>query len=450
MKPLHFLFLSLLLSSLITNAQSFKVIQETDDYILKDIDSAYYWSQGTRPHDDFVIDSSKTYKANNVIKLPLDNGKFAEFHEELSNGVCCEKYFNYYGENKKIGYYKVSSTEGLAIINYFVNKKNGTIDTLIENPEFSPTNQYYVSLYAGWSHTHKSLVLFKNINTNNQSHLFLEHIYPYYYNNVKWINNNTFIFRADTDDEKQHKMIAKKYFLLQIKENMNIPHDSFSLSHPPFNPYKTETDIFTETDISTETDDYILKEIDSLYYYTHGLPPKNDFIIDSNKIHKVNDVYKLPLDNGKEIVLKDELSHRWGDDGKYVGLKDLIDEYHSECLKMFAIFQHDGCLPIYLINQQTNEIDTVSCEIPVFSPSNLNYVYCACCCLTLPGTQNIFFKKAFSGNKIGLEYHHAAPEYFKWVDDFTFEFIGTKYTGYPDGKPYKIKARKYYLIQIKH
>src|ERR1039458_6209663 len=106
-----------------------------------------------------------------------------------------------------------------------------------------------------------------------------------------------------------------------------------------------------------ETKDYILKECDSVYYYSHGLPPKDDFVIDTTKIHKVNGVLKLPMDNGKEMVFKDGVADRW-ENGKYAGPKDLLDEYYSKNLKMYAIIQYESCVPIYLINQQNNEIDT--------------------------------------------------------------------------------------------
>ena len=166
-----------------------------------------------------------------------------------------------------------------------------------------------------------------------------------------------------------------------------------------------------------ETKDYILKECDSVYYYTHGLPPKDDFVIDTTKINKINGVLKLPLDNGKEVVFKNRITERW-DSGKYKGLGDLLEEYYSKNLNMYAIFQYESCLPIYLINKQNGDIDTVSCKIPIFSPTNLYYFYCACCCKASSNQKNIFFKKVISRKKIGLDFYGSYPDYFNWVDDF--------------------------------
>jgi hypothetical protein len=72
---MYFLFLSLNLLVLNGNAQDFKVIEETRDYILKECDSGYYYTYGLPMKDDFVIDTTVIHKKKKQCKLPLNNGK---------------------------------------------------------------------------------------------------------------------------------------------------------------------------------------------------------------------------------------------------------------------------------------------------------------------------------------------------------------------------------------
>ena len=59
MNVLRFLlFLNLWLLAFIGNAQDFKVIEETKDYILTECDRAFYYSYGLPPKDDFVLDKN--------------------------------------------------------------------------------------------------------------------------------------------------------------------------------------------------------------------------------------------------------------------------------------------------------------------------------------------------------------------------------------------------------
>ena len=100
MKPLRYiLFLSLLQSASIANAQDFKVIKDTTDYILKEVDSIYYYTHGIEPKNDFVIDTTKIHKVKGVIRLPIDNGKEVVFRDEEESDTIPFRYNIYLGLN---------------------------------------------------------------------------------------------------------------------------------------------------------------------------------------------------------------------------------------------------------------------------------------------------------------------------------------------------------------
>ena len=180
-----------------------------------------------------------------------------------------------------------------------------------------------------------------------------------------------------------------------------------------------------------ETKDYILKECDSAYYYTHGLPPKDDFVIDTTKIHKVNGVLKLPLDNGKEVVFRDE---------------NTIYSYHGENKKQgYYLLDAMGLKHInfyYLIDKKNGMIDSLECNMPIFSPT-IFYAYNIDCYKKIGA--NLFFKNIKSNKKICLNLAGGAPFGIKWIDDFSFELYTWNNTNYI----YNYPKDKYYLVQIK-
>jgi len=440
MKPLQFL-LHLLLSAFLANAQNFKVIQETDDYILKEIDSAFYYSHGNKPHDDFIIDSSKIYITHNGFKLPLDNGKFVEFKGEYINEYYTDPNYHYYGENKQIGYYKVSSCKGLTIKFYLVNKKNGEIDTInFEPPVFSPTNKYYLYFYPWRLQTTKAMVIFKNIYTKNQNYLFFDKDMPSFYNDLKWINDNSFVFYTDTINKERTNTGILKYCLLEIKENMNKLHDSLPPVKLPINPNEAEYDL------STETDEFILKEVDSAYYYSHGTIPKQDNLLDTKMIPKIESVIRLPLDNGSFKEFRD--IQGWYDKflKHYINSPQIYDYLgYFPSINLYIIKHNHDCSPYYLINKTDGTSYHQSCKIPKLSPGNIFYGHCYNCCESLDG--NIFIVNPLTNKEISIELNGVNQESFKWIDDYSFVVYTKLCIDYP--KDMRTK-KKYYLVQIKH
>lgn len=180
-----------------------------------------------------------------------------------------------------------------------------------------------------------------------------------------------------------------------------------------------------------ETKDYILKECDSAYYYSHGLPPKDDFVIDTTKIHKVNGILKLPLDNGKEVVFRDTSS---------------IYSYHGENKKkgyyLLDGMQRNHKIFYYLIDNKNGIIDSLECNMPLFSPT-IFYAYNINCYKTT--RENLFFKNTKSNMKISLRLDGVNPYGLKWIDDFSFEFYTWNNANYIMNYP----IDKYYLVQIK-
>ena len=187
-----------------------------------------------------------------------------------------------------------------------------------------------------------------------------------------------------------------------------------------------------------ETERHIIKEVDSSYYYSHGIKPKNDFALDTTKIHKVNGILRLPLDNGKEVVFKDTFPNNKVDllifncigfdrsfKNYYVG----IDSYYGK--------------GTYLVNKINGTIDTIDAA-PIYSPSRLFYAYSLFdwsdkgCYLVI---KNIISNKKTEDKYFVMSIFHN----IKWINDKSFVF-------YSDGIEMvnnDWKLAKYYLVQIK-
>jgi hypothetical protein len=187
-----------------------------------------------------------------------------------------------------------------------------------------------------------------------------------------------------------------------------------------------------------DTKDYILKECDSVYYYSHGLPPKDDFVLDTSKIHKVNGVLKLPLDNGKEVVFKDSIG---GDEERseiyiYKGYNSKLKNYLIEqCAFRFCNY--------FIVNKLKGITDTLVSE-PVYSPSYINLGY-------IQGTVewgifgNIGFENLKTHKKCVIHYDDILPYNFKWINDNSFVYYTDVYEQPYGSRP----ANIYYLLQIK-
>ena len=206
-----------------TKAQQMDVIKDTADYKLSEVDSAYYFSHGAEIFPQFIIDSSFTLSKNGIVHLPLLNGAYLEFGDTLNlerKGaimVC-----NYEGENERIGCYLVGMQGGDTVNKTFlVERKTGKVDTIENEPSFSPSSLVYVSNFfdlgsqeAGIKvHNHQTgktirIILFNHLESGYRSSV------PYYY---RWIGDDQFLvhtlpqFAAKPNDRRM------KYFLVEVK-----------------------------------------------------------------------------------------------------------------------------------------------------------------------------------------------------------------------------------------
>jgi hypothetical protein len=213
---LRFLLLfSLLHLAIFVPAQNFKVIKETDDYILKECDSVFYYSHGIEPKDDFVLDTTKIHKVNGVLKLPLDNGKKVELKDSLSIQYWQEKVY------KSKNYYFVN--EGAYFINtkrYLVDKKNCNIEYVENIPIISPNSKYYGYCFIN-TNSAVSGVIFKNLLTNEITIDSLGYMVAMEVNPspiFKWINDNSFMYYTYWAKDIKFEFLPRKYYLVEIKK----------------------------------------------------------------------------------------------------------------------------------------------------------------------------------------------------------------------------------------
>jgi hypothetical protein len=187
-----------------------------------------------------------------------------------------------------------------------------------------------------------------------------------------------------------------------------------------------------------ETKDYILKECDSVYYYSHGLPPKDDFVLDTAINNHKNGILKLALNNGKYIEFGDTLTlEHLGEilTCNYYGLNKINGCY------LVGIYYCCMDFRAYLINNSYGYIDTLE-NLPSFSPSNErcinNFVeykpYEEGIVLRDIKTKNIF--RVILNNKYEKVCRAWITYQYKWINN---ESVLIKTSPF----------NKYYLVQIK-
>lgn len=224
------LFFCLNFFDLSIQAQNVKVLKATADYILKDVDSTFAATHGMESKNDFVIDTNINNHKNGILKLPLNNGKYAEFGdtltlEMLGNIMLCL----YQGENKKNGHYMVKIDYYIGnFIYYLVDKSSGKVDTLnktnsnFDEPSFSPSSMVctynFVNIEKGNAgimvknlKTNKTIqiTLFNNLNRRNYNS---QGCYKY-----RWITDDSLLVYKDTYYTENNKWINQNCYLVEIK-----------------------------------------------------------------------------------------------------------------------------------------------------------------------------------------------------------------------------------------
>ena len=220
--PQCFLNVCLLFLAITANAQYFNVIEETKDYILKECDSAYYYTHGIEPKDDFIIDTTKIKKVNGVLKLPLDNGKELIFRDTIVDKNPDLFRNHYKGEDQKNGYYLMGqyySNEHYEL--YLIDKKNGTKEHIENAPNYSPSSIYFVYCLHFESLSAVEIII-KNINSKKWFNLKLDYYIGNCWNSTnqfKWLSDNIFVFNTEFSINKEGRIIgSKKYYVVKIKQ----------------------------------------------------------------------------------------------------------------------------------------------------------------------------------------------------------------------------------------
>ena len=227
---------SLLHLVILVPAQNFKVIKETDDYILKECDSGFYNHHGIEAKRQLLIGEEikvnsceRILKKNNVLKLKMENGKTIKFKDHNMRW----RYPHYehysfiednlwdYGENKRDGYYliKYCINSNISMNYLLINKKNGMIDTIEGGrPFFSPNGKVYSYCYEDPSKIF--YIKFKNLGTNKISSFEIGNQMPIDKCSIsifKWIDDYSFLIYSLQYGRITPNPLAK-YYLVEIKK----------------------------------------------------------------------------------------------------------------------------------------------------------------------------------------------------------------------------------------
>src|SRR5271170_5877215 len=125
MKPRHLLlFLNLWLLAFIGNAQDFKVVKEKKHYVLKEINKAYFDTNGIETKNEFVIDTSVVFKENGILKLVMENGRFIKLRDRIGLNSNCSRIFSYRGYDNRGKNYLVEGNTFAHHHYYLVNKNS--------------------------------------------------------------------------------------------------------------------------------------------------------------------------------------------------------------------------------------------------------------------------------------------------------------------------------------
>ena len=219
--PNILLSVAVIIAASLANAQQFKVIKDTVDYKLMEVDSGYFYSHGIEKNKDFVADTNKFKKKDGVLSIPLLTGKVIEFKDTFLV-VASESYsfYSYEGENTRLGYYFVTISLIEGSRTYLIDKLKGVLDTIETVPNYSPTYMYYVYSMNNME-TDQIGITYKNLQTNKVVKFNFTDEPVRRDKQIKWINNNSFeywISLYDPSSPIEGKEGKNKYFLVEIKK----------------------------------------------------------------------------------------------------------------------------------------------------------------------------------------------------------------------------------------
>ena len=208
------LFLNLFLGINSIQAQEFKIIKDTSDYILKEVDSAFYYSHGIKSKGMYGSDTNMIHKTNGVLTLPLDNGKYIELCDSFNADYYpYVKRFDYYGLYKQAGCYLVEVYMSNNTKYFWIDKSNGEIDTTNDYRYYSPNTNYYVNIRTV-KFGNNGFISFVKHRTSLNSIINFNKESPV---EIKWLNDQSFIvYSFQYPKDGIHKYLHK-YYLVEIK-----------------------------------------------------------------------------------------------------------------------------------------------------------------------------------------------------------------------------------------
>ena len=198
-----------------TYAQQFKVIKDTTDYVLKEVNSDYYSTHGFEASNDFVKDSTVNYKYLGIVKIPLDNGKFVAFNDTFTYEVRQWISYFYEGYSAALNCYLIKQGGTDRDHWFLVNKSSGTKEFISDKPNYSP--QKIVDGYCVGYNEKASLgsIKFASFKTGNSTLITVNNKSPY---GLKWIDDKSFLFETDCMNKKHFPVKECGFYLVEIKQ----------------------------------------------------------------------------------------------------------------------------------------------------------------------------------------------------------------------------------------
>ena len=126
----------------ISNAQSFRTVENTSTYQLQIIDSNYFNSHRLKSKTEFDTSTRAINVQNATTILPLTNGKTVRLRS-IDYPALVD--YTYQGLFKKYRLYLVQVSYPEYYYYYLINDSTGKIDTLQGQPEFSPLGNYFAT-----------------------------------------------------------------------------------------------------------------------------------------------------------------------------------------------------------------------------------------------------------------------------------------------------------------
>ncbi len=203
----HFLFPTLLFAAINLPAQEFKIIKDTTDYILKEVNMDFYNRYLKEDIINFNRDTPAIKKVKGVLLLPLDNGKQITLVDSPGAYNEAYKYFDYNAYYKKANVYFIMMHSNHGAGMYYVNKYDGKIDTLDNIPYYSPSISYYGYCDPARGNRTSGYVKFKNLKTGKATKIDMREELT---SDFRWVNDQAFVFYTDLNSKK-------RYYLVEIK-----------------------------------------------------------------------------------------------------------------------------------------------------------------------------------------------------------------------------------------